>query len=82
MLSITFLDYVEDIIGIQMVRCANQVWGTADLLLTSQGNLLCKIPIRDSLGCHGHSTGILLSMLKASVKTNILDLEEQTSLCS
>lgn len=53
-----------------------------DLLLTSQGSLLCEIPIRDSLGCHGHSTGILLSMLKVSVKTNILDLEEQTSLCS
>lgn len=53
-----------------------------DLLLTSQGNLLCKILISDSLGCHDHSSVILLSMLKVSIKTNILHLEEQTSLCS
>lgn len=53
-----------------------------DLLLRSQGNPLCKIPVSDSLGCHDHSSGILLSMLKVNVKTNILDLEKQTSLCS
>lgn len=50
-----------------------------DLPLT---NLLYKIPISDSPGCHDHSSWMLLSMLKVNVKTNILDLEEQTSLCS
>lgn len=53
-----------------------------DLLLASKGNLLHKIPISDGLGCHGHSSGILLSTLKVSVKTNIGGLEEQASLWS
>lgn len=82
MLSIKFLEYVEDIFGIQMLDVPIKGEALLDLLLTSQGSLLCKIPTSDSLGCHDHSSGVLLSTLKVSVKTNILDLEEQTSLCS
>lgn len=78
MLSIKFLEYVE-YLGYRWLDVPVKGEALLDLPLT---NLLYKIPISDSLGCHDHSSWMLLSMLKVSVKTNILDLEEQTSLCS
>jgi len=47
-----------------------------DLLLTNQENLLCIISFSDSLGCSDHNIveyGILLSILKVSTKTKVLD---------
>ena len=47
-----------------------------DLLFTNQENLLCNISLSASLGCSDHNSvefGILLSMLKVSTKTKVLD---------
>ena len=47
-----------------------------DLLFTNQESLLCNISVSDSLGCSDHNIvefGILLSVLKVSSKTRILD---------
>ena len=74
--SIKFLECVEDCFLIQMLDVPTRNEALLDLLLTNQENLLCNISISDSLGCSDHNIvefGILLSTLKASTKTKVLD---------
>ncbi|GAB0183630.1 highly reducing polyketide synthase PKS6 [Grus japonensis] len=76
MSSIKFLECIEDCFLIQMLDVPTRNEALLDLLLRSQENLLCSISVSDSLGCSDHSSvefGILLSTLKVSTKTKVLD---------
>ncbi|KAK4826132.1 hypothetical protein QYF61_005284 [Mycteria americana] len=76
MSSIRFLECVEDCFLIQMLDVPTRNEALLDLLLTNQENLLCNISVSDSLSCSDHNIvefGILLSMLKVSTKTKVLD---------
>lgn len=76
MSSIKFLDCIENYFLIQMLDVPIRNVALPDLLLTNQENLLCTILVSNSLGCSDHNIvefGILLSMLKVSTKTRVLD---------
>ncbi|GAB0209268.1 mitochondrial enolase superfamily member 1 [Grus japonensis] len=76
MSSIKFLECIEDCFLIQMLDVPTRNEALLDLLLTNQENLLCNISVSDSLGCSDHNIvefGILLSTLKVSTKTKVLD---------
>ncbi|KAK4827691.1 hypothetical protein QYF61_020825 [Mycteria americana] len=76
MFNIKFLQCVEDCFLIQLLDVPTRNEALLDLLLTSQEILLCNTSISDSLGCSDRNIvefGILLSMLKVSSKTKVLD---------
>ena len=76
MSSIKFLVCVEDCFLIQMLGVPTRNKPLLDLLLTNQENLLCSISVSDNLGCSDCNmmeSGILLSTLKLSTKTKVLD---------
>ena len=76
MSSNKFLECIEDCFLIQMLDVPIRNEALLDLLLTNQENLLCNISVSDSLGCSDHNIvefGILLSTLKVSTKTKVLD---------
>ena len=76
MSSIKFRECVEDCFLTQMLDVPTRNEALLDLLLTNQENLLCTILVSDSPGCSDHNIvefGILLSTLKVSTKTKVLD---------
>ena len=82
MSSIKILESVEDCFFIQMVDVPTRNEALLDMLLTTQENLLCSISVSDSLGCSDHNSvefGILLSTLRVSTKTKVLDFRRAQS---
>jgi len=76
MSSITLLEYIKDCYLIQMSDVPARNEALLDMLLTNQDILLCNILVNGSLGCSVHNVvefRILLSTLKVSTKTKVLD---------
>jgi len=76
MSSIKFLECLEDGVLIKMLDVPIMKETLLDLLLTKQENLLCNILVSGNLGCRDHNIEefwILLSTLKVSTKTKVLD---------
>ncbi|PKU49415.1 rna-directed dna polymerase from mobile element jockey-like [Limosa lapponica baueri] len=76
MLSIKFLECIEDCFLTQTLDVPTRKEALLDMLLTDQENLLCNVLASDSLGCSNHyvvECEMLLSMMKVSTKTKALD---------